>query len=415
MTSKTAESGREDTRSFATTLTMAVLIAANTAPLVGVLFFDWKVFEVMALFWVENVFIGVLNLLRMGTILVLRKRIETIFLGPFFCFHYGMFTLVHGVFVMTWFGPKDAEGNPVFDAFNKGADPFEHPIDAFLPMFDGLYWAAAALFFSHFVSYLVHFLMRGEYRTTNGGELMSKPYGRVVVLHITIIIGGFLAMATGENMYALALLVLLKIGMDIGAHRKQHAEAEAEEEQLSRMGVAFGGKKASGVADKALADTKLGGNAQNGFTIAALKSHPRYKEIPPWAKTLLGFIGNMMNVDVRGSQARGMIHKYLRDMKVKGKSLPEDLTSRIQHVGIRQGRVLKMLLDDETVISFDYFANCVHVNGPRAHDRRNIEAAVALAECLQGFDEGVRIRASAVTLENDLGDSLGRSTLRITR
>jgi TM2 domain-containing membrane protein YozV len=40
------------------------LIATNLIPLYGVLVFGWAVFPIMVLFWLENVVIGVLNILR---------------------------------------------------------------------------------------------------------------------------------------------------------------------------------------------------------------------------------------------------------------------------------------------------------------------------------------------------------------
>ncbi|MDH3417747.1 MAG: DUF6498-containing protein, partial [Gammaproteobacteria bacterium] len=42
-----------------------VLIVANLVPLFGVLFLGWRVFDVIILYWAENVVIGVINVLRM--------------------------------------------------------------------------------------------------------------------------------------------------------------------------------------------------------------------------------------------------------------------------------------------------------------------------------------------------------------
>ncbi|MGI9247995.1 MAG: DUF6498-containing protein, partial [Woeseiaceae bacterium] len=42
------------------------LVLANLVPLAGVLLFDWQVFDVLMLYWAENVIIGVINVLRMG-------------------------------------------------------------------------------------------------------------------------------------------------------------------------------------------------------------------------------------------------------------------------------------------------------------------------------------------------------------
>lgn len=84
----------------------AVLVLANVAPLIGVLAHYWTVFAVVLLYWCENVVVGVFNVLRM---LCARPQdglawAGKAFLIPFFCVHYGMFTFVHGIFVLGLFG-----------------------------------------------------------------------------------------------------------------------------------------------------------------------------------------------------------------------------------------------------------------------------------------------------------------------
>ena len=46
-----------------------VLIGANLIPLFGVLVWDWSTFEVVILYWLENVIIGAINILKMMTCL----------------------------------------------------------------------------------------------------------------------------------------------------------------------------------------------------------------------------------------------------------------------------------------------------------------------------------------------------------
>ena len=52
---------------------------------------------------------------------------------------------------------------------------------------------------------------------------MGAPYARVVVLHVTIIIGAFVSMILGTPIGALIVLVLLKTGLDLSFHRREHA------------------------------------------------------------------------------------------------------------------------------------------------------------------------------------------------
>jgi hypothetical protein len=191
-----------------------VLIISNLVPVFGVLFLDWDIFQVMMLFWAENVVIGVFNIFKMlcstaGNSAHGSKKSAII---PFFIAHYGIFTLVHGVLVFTIFG--DIFEN---DDLLAGASVTYHSL-----MIPALGWAAAALTLSHAISFVTNYLGKGEYRNTTLDQLMVQPYTRVIILHITILIGGFLVMFFGAPLIGLILLIALKIYIDILSHVKQH-------------------------------------------------------------------------------------------------------------------------------------------------------------------------------------------------
>jgi len=88
----------------------------------------------------------------------------------------------------------------------------------------GLWLPLAVLAASHLFSFGWNYLVRGEFRRAKLAELMSKPYGRVVVLHIAIILGGIGAIALGSPLWALVVLLALKIGLDLKAHVKEHSK-----------------------------------------------------------------------------------------------------------------------------------------------------------------------------------------------
>ena len=52
---------------------------------------------------------------------------------------------------------------------------------------------------------------------------MFRPYGRVMVLHVVILGGGFLVTLLGSQLIPLALLVILKTGLDLFSHLREHA------------------------------------------------------------------------------------------------------------------------------------------------------------------------------------------------
>jgi hypothetical protein len=182
-----------------------VLLAANLVPLAGVLLWDWDAFALLALFWMENVVVGVFFALRMLTIDPRDPALwmAKLFLVPFFCFHYGMFTAIHGAFVFSVFGKSDAL---------RAASDY------------GLWLPIAVLLASHLFSFVWNYLVGGEFRRAQLTRTMMQPYARVIVLHVAIILGGIAATAFGSPVWALLVLVALKIALDLKAHVKEHSK-----------------------------------------------------------------------------------------------------------------------------------------------------------------------------------------------
>jgi len=239
-----------------------MLIAANLVPLIGVLLWDWSIFEVVVLYWLENVIIGVINILKMVTCSpdmekldlksILDERIgdtanlserqqnqisqkkgiidkfggkagalnhgSKIFLIPFFTVHYGMFCLVHGVFVFVLLGQDDM--------MKAGPSPAEFPAPITEAAAQGGIWAALALFVSHLFSFFTNYIGKGEYRRTAAPLLMAAPYGRIVILHIAIIFGAFATVALGSPVFLLVLLIGGKIALDIKLHLRSHRKMQ---------------------------------------------------------------------------------------------------------------------------------------------------------------------------------------------
>lgn len=191
-----------------------VLLLTNLIPLVGIALHNWTVFQVLLLYWCENVVVGGFNVLRM---LCAQPKSEItwagkVFLIPFFCFHYGMFTFVHGLFVVSLFGGNKLGGFSGATLLNavRGA---------------GLTVPVLALVASHGFSYFFHnYLAGGEYQRVLLPQLMFRPYGRVVILHLTVLLGGFLVMALGAPVAAIVLLVGLKTAIDLGGHLKERVK-----------------------------------------------------------------------------------------------------------------------------------------------------------------------------------------------
>jgi hypothetical protein len=149
------------------------------------------------------------------------------FLIPFFCIHYGMFTFIHGQFVLALFGGE---------AMRRSAFHLTGLVDAVGQA--GIWPGVAFLGLSHGVSFLHNWIMSGEYRRASVRQLMGQPYARVMVLHFTILIGGFVVQIAGAPVLAVALLVMLKTAIDLRAHLAERAKlAVADVSEGSAQGA----------------------------------------------------------------------------------------------------------------------------------------------------------------------------------
>jgi len=188
------------------------LIVANLLPLVGVLSGHITLQQVMILFWSENAIVGFFTLLKMTVV----GRWKVLLAGPFFAGHYGGFMAVHFIFVYSLF------------SFSASGAPEPPALISLAALYRPLWLIAGALFISHAVSFALNFIGRGEYRGETMNALMMAPYKRIVVLHVTLIFGGWIAMMTRSPAPAVALLIGLKIIADLHAHTREHRAAPVE-------------------------------------------------------------------------------------------------------------------------------------------------------------------------------------------
>ena len=200
---------------------LILLLLVNLLPLVGVLWLDWDVVGLLVLYWSENLILGFYTILKMLT----KSPRGGLPLSLFFCLHYGGFCAGHGIFILSVLLDVNVE------------PPSEHPwplLLVFPQMFINVVqqvmahaptdWTVpfVALVISHGVSFVSNFLLAGEREQVRLSELMAAPYSRIFLLHIAIIFGGIATMAMGQPLAMLVILVLLKSGLDIKLHLREH-------------------------------------------------------------------------------------------------------------------------------------------------------------------------------------------------
>ena len=197
---------------FKLTPSAIFLILANFVPIFGVLFLGWDTVAILVLYWLESVILGVLNIpkilacRRMGVSLS-TAVLANLFIAVFYIVHYGMFTGVHGVFLAEMFAAR-----PMMEGLLSG---------------NAILWTVAAFLVSHIFSMLVNFFGKKEYLTRTAREQMVSVYGRVFVMHIVVLLGGFAIQSFGAPIIAVIMLIVLKTGFDLASHRKEHAARDA--------------------------------------------------------------------------------------------------------------------------------------------------------------------------------------------
>jgi hypothetical protein len=158
----------------------------------------------MLLLWLENVLIGVFNVIKM-LLTALRGGVlgflGGLFFAAFFTVHYGLFCFAHGGIVLVLFSDtKGREASAVFDmVVAASSEPaFIAALLTLLGMqlIDLLGW------------------MHGP-RPARADALMVAPYGRVAVLHISLLFGAMLIDRFGTPVAGILLLIALKLAADL--------------------------------------------------------------------------------------------------------------------------------------------------------------------------------------------------------
>jgi hypothetical protein len=210
-----------------------LLILSNLIPIYGVFYQGWDAFWIVLLYWSENLMLGFYNVLRMAFVRVSNpvENLGKLFMIPFFIFHYGAFYGGHGLFIMAMFrkDPGSFFDKPSWPFFFVFIELLVNVIKKILEIFPSeMIIPFLILFLSHGFSFVYNFFIKEEYKNTNSKNLMTKPYTRIIVLHIAIIAGAFPVMYFGSPVYLLVVLILLKIIIDLFLHMREHKNLQKQ-------------------------------------------------------------------------------------------------------------------------------------------------------------------------------------------
>ncbi|TKT71703.1 hypothetical protein YH63_009905 [Afipia massiliensis] len=193
---------------------MSLIVLSNLVPLLGILFWGWDTFVLLCLYCLETAAIGFWTIARVATMsrdpgsVAGRSIAGTLALAGFFTVHAGLFMTVHMLFIYTLFaGPwagriHDARDFISLIVIGK---------DLWIPLL-ALFVGQGAIFINDAVNRFV--FAKAPLTGADTGAIMGGFYKRIVIMHLAIMGGAFIAQAIGTAA-PLIVLVLLKVTIEI--------------------------------------------------------------------------------------------------------------------------------------------------------------------------------------------------------
>jgi len=197
-----------------------VTLAMNLIPIYGVINWGWAARDIILLYWVETVIVGLIYILRIWTkvhaedpwpktwlgrifVIIMNVIARTIMCIPFvvhfggFCFLLGMFLLEH------FFSKIGAHGHDIFKlVYDEG-------------LVSGLYLAAFGILVSHLLHLAVFWFANGRFLKDKAMDGILRTYVRIVALFTTVFILAELANRQESAFMAVLALVGCKILFDL--------------------------------------------------------------------------------------------------------------------------------------------------------------------------------------------------------
>lgn len=184
-------------------------IAMTLVPLAGLTWWGWDWREIIVLLWLENVTLGILTvigILRIPTTGDATIRVNgratnasamasKLFVAGFFTFHYGLFTLVHGIFILAFAG----------GAMDGLTAPFGRLLDS-----PGLDWGRILLVWCIATAVQVAVALIQPQANVTATGLMVGAYARMIPLHIGIILASFLTVFAGFRHLTAVVLIAMR-------------------------------------------------------------------------------------------------------------------------------------------------------------------------------------------------------------
>ena len=219
-------------------ISLAVMALANLLPVLGFVFSDWNLYELMTLYWVENVIIGVFTVLKMLSVdndsVADDKEILTA-VPPFmvyFLLCFGQVILIQVIFQK--FLPPLSPEETWLEGWHRMGDFFNFA-------FVQLKWVVLAMALSHGFSFVYDYNLGGEKYRTTLRKLWFLPGGRLIVMMTIIMItaGQLEAMSSLTVFTVIITLKIVLEGLFDAIKRSATAEPFEKTPSLKKSDLSF--------------------------------------------------------------------------------------------------------------------------------------------------------------------------------
>jgi hypothetical protein len=193
----------------------AALLWANVPVVVGVAFLGWRMHEVMYLYWLDSMVLGLFTFLR-----VLRCEPErpqgTLLPAVMFLLGYAGLLLFFELFMRKFFTPP-------------GVDKFHSDLETVLAAIfsgRGVFLGFLAMLVSHGAAF-VKYLMAGKFRVRTTQDVTREAGSRTAVLMAYLTAGGFAVEVLGSPLLSVLLFVAAKVFYDLKRYREEGRRRES--------------------------------------------------------------------------------------------------------------------------------------------------------------------------------------------
>ncbi|KKQ28150.1 MAG: Membrane protein [Candidatus Magasanikbacteria bacterium GW2011_GWC2_37_14] len=174
-------------------LGMTVIIITNLIPLVGILFFNWNIKDIVPIYWLEMVILCFFNVLKVsraegkeifgqgslnGKPISSYKRSDLVWQS---IITYSAFLFIYGISIMF--------------VFKRYFFIFEY------------WWLIYVFMFEYWLEYYFDYLKQEKYKLISPADQYSKPIPKVIILHLVVFFGMFFM---GNFYIGAIILILLK-------------------------------------------------------------------------------------------------------------------------------------------------------------------------------------------------------------